>query len=181
MRRLVDLIPEEARSDGLSSAELAHSQEAAGVVFPPDLCELLSDTVPVGRQWPDWRERPSQVMRAWNEQLLDGIVFDVQENDFWLDDWGDRPTDIADAREVLSSVLVRAPRLIPVYGHRAIPNDPMESGNPVLSVVQTDVIIYGANLREYLINEFHARPPGGAVVHSSDVRSIRFWDDLARG
>ena len=73
--------------------------------------------------------------------------------------------------------LVRdAPELIPIYGHRAIPAEPPEAGNPVFSIVQTDVMVYGSNLHEYLINEFKPRSPGGAVVRSVEVRPIRFWD-----
>ena len=59
--------------------------------------------------------------------------------------------------------------MIPIFVHRAIPNDPVVAGNPVFSVYQTDIILYGANLTEYLGNEFEHR------YHISPARTIRFW------
>ena len=180
MRSLGDLIPKDVRTAGLTSAELRRAQERAGADFPPDLRELLKETLPVGREWPDWRDHPAETMQAWRDRVRDGIVFDVTRSDFWLAEWGERPTAIEEVREILQRELTTAPTLIPVYGHRAIPNDPMEAGNPVFSVVQTDVIVYGSNLREYLVNEFHPRPPGGSRLLSVGGREIRFWHALTR-
>src|SRR5690242_8867154 len=105
MKSLTELIPPSARSPGLASDELRSVQEAAGADFPPDLCALLSETLPIGPQWPDWRGRPAEVMQAWREQLVDGFVFDVYENDFWLAEWGDRPADSAEAGDLVRSTL----------------------------------------------------------------------------
>ena len=77
---LADLIPVEARTAGLSDVELANAQEAAGELFPPDLCELLAETLPVGRQFPDWRSRPREAMDWFRTNLIEGIHFDVLEN-----------------------------------------------------------------------------------------------------
>ena len=66
------------------------------------------------------------------------------------------------------------PALIPIYAHRAIPNEPLEAGNPVFSVWQAvDTIVYGADLADYLRREF-SRVPGEA----DEGRPIRFWTDL---
>jgi hypothetical protein len=177
---LAHLLPEQYRSAGLSAAELDATQEDAGVRFPSDLCELLSETVPTGPQFPDWRTRPREALAAFRDSLIDGIAFDAINNAMWLDSWGEKPIDSRELRELIRREVDSAPTLIPVYGHRAIPNEPLEAGNPVYSIVQTDIVVYGSNLREYLINEFHPRPPGGAVVHSAEVRTIRFWDSLVR-
>jgi hypothetical protein len=170
---LADLIPREVRSPGLSAVELVLVQEQAGAVFPDDLCELLMTTLPVGERFPDWRGRPGEVMREWCERLVDQIYFDVAENAFWLAEWGPLPGDAREARRIVEDALAAAPALVPIYGHRAIPNEPLSAGNPVFSVWQTDVIIYGSDLGEYLTNEF-ARgdtiSPGG--------RRIRFWSHL---
>ena len=42
-----------------------------------------------------------------------------------------------------------APKLVPIAGHRFIPEAPHEEGNPVFSVHQTDIIYYGRDLAEY--------------------------------
>ena len=56
--------------------------------------------------------------------------------------------------EVLRSVVSHAPKLIPLIGHRYLPEEPHEGGNPVFSVYQSDVIYYGANLADYFEREF---------------------------
>jgi hypothetical protein len=176
---LADLIPPQYRTPGFSAVELAIAEERAGNAFPPDLSELLSASVPKGPQFPDWRADPREAIDGFRRRVIEGIQFDAIHNDVWLQSWGERPAE----DEVVSVVaqLVRdAPVLIPVYGNRAIPNEPLEAGNPVFSVVQTDVIVYGSSLREYLLNEFHPRPPGGAVLRSVVVREIRFWTALTR-
>jgi hypothetical protein len=62
-----------------------------------------------------------------------------------------------------------------------MPDSPLEAGNPVFSVYQTDIIYYGENLENYLRNEF--REAFGItsrtfVVSSTDLREIEFWSGL---
>jgi hypothetical protein len=57
-----------------------------------------------------------------------------------------------------------------------IPDEPSRPGNPVFSVHQTDIIHYGADLRDYLEREFLADKEQGFRPVSSPIRSIRFWD-----
>jgi hypothetical protein len=174
---LADLVPLQYRTPGFTTAELAAVEDQAGVRFPPDLGELLRETVPTGPQFPEWRTRARESVVRFREQVIDGFRFGVIQNDVWLRAWGERPDD-SDVGEVIAQLVRDAPALIPVYGHRAIPSEPPEAGNPVFSIVQTDVMIFGSNLREYLINEFKPRSPGGAVARSVEVRTIRFWDSL---
>jgi len=49
-----------------------------------------------------------------------------------------------------------APKLIPVFGHRYLLAEPCVAGNPLFSVYQSDIIIYGPDLRGYLLREFAA-------------------------
>jgi hypothetical protein len=44
--------------------------------------------------------------------------------------------------------------LVAVYGHRYIPAEPGLAGNPVFSIHQSDVIVYGSSLASYLAAEF---------------------------
>jgi hypothetical protein len=69
-----------------------------------------------------------------------------------------------------------APKLIPIYSHRYIPEKPNESGNPILSVYQTDIIYYGANLLEYFENEF--RRKGTKLEIDSRIKEIEFWSEI---
>jgi hypothetical protein len=118
-------------------------------------------------------------------QPLEGLLFDVEHDGFWLKAWGEEPVS-PDARAAVVQEQIRAaPRLVPVFGHRYLLAEPCQAGNPVLSIVQTDGIIYGADLRRYLLAEL-----GGLIgikyAHSRDeaagttvrLESIPFWGDI---
>ena len=173
---LADLVPEEYRSPGLTSEELARAQGEAGAAFPEDLVDLLMSCLPTGQRFPDWRNEPALAMSRWRKQLAEGILFDVEVNGFWMGNWGRRPGETDEALSVVAEALERAPALIPIYGHRGIPNEPLEAGNPVFSVVQTDAIVYGVNLEDYLRHEFHGRRLRPVPA---EERTIRFWTSLA--
>jgi hypothetical protein len=80
---LADLIPATYRAPGLSDAELAFAQEQAEATFPPDLCELLTTTLPTGPGFPDWRHQPRDEMVEWRKSLVQSFYFDLTSNTFW--------------------------------------------------------------------------------------------------
>ena len=65
-----------------------------------------------------------------------------------------------------------------MYSHRYLPQEPSTEGNPVFSVYQTDIICYGADLQDYLENEFHYYFGTTAYVIREPVRNIEFWTGL---
>jgi hypothetical protein len=170
-----DLIPDRFRAPALSAVELERAQAESGVRFPPDLCELLAVTLPTGPQFPDWRARPRESLQSFRDRITEGIVFDALHNSVWLGSWGERPSEEPTIRALLAEQVRDAPALIPIYAHRGIPNEPLAAGNPVFSVMQTDVIIYGSDLRDYLQHEFGGAP---SSAPSGQVRRIRFWTEL---
>jgi hypothetical protein len=175
---------------GLADDECAAVERRFGFHFPPDLRRLLQYALPVGggADWqgrpnprtgfPDWRSWPDELLRRRLEAPVEGICFDVEHNDFWAPAWGPRPVRAADACATAREQLARLPRLIPVYGHRYLPGEPTAAGNPVFSVVQTDVLRYGSDLPRYFEREFDVPAPAGPAP---DGRQIAFWDDLAGG
>ena len=98
----------------------------------------------------------------------------MTQNAFWLEEWGALPDDPSESREINAHALAEAPALVSIMGHRAIPNDPLVAGNPVFSVWQTDIVLYGANLIDYLANELRRR-----YEISPDSRTIRFGRTLS--
>jgi len=102
---------------------------------------------------------------------LKRLLLDV-ERGFWWPDWGDRPSSADERREVLRGALATKPRLIPLLGHRFLPETPSDAGNPVFSMHGFDTIYYGSNLTEYFANEFEGRRLIRAVRH------IPFWSDI---
>ncbi|WP_199823398.1 hypothetical protein [Streptomyces sp. NRRL WC-3742] len=70
---------------------------------------------------------------------------------------GPRPDEIADRLRITPAELAKVPQLVPVYGHRYLPGTEGESGHPVLSVCQSDIIDYGNDLADYIRHEFTGR------------------------
>lgn len=160
---------------GLSPAEVANAEARYGVHFPPDLACFLTLALPRGDDFPDWRSADERAIRDRLEAPLEGILFDLERSNFWWPAWGDRPTAMADALTVATAWMKEAPRLIPIYGHRYIPELPTAEGNPIFSVVQTDVIHYGVNLLDYLEGEFLDPRQG---TRGEECRRIAFWSEL---
>jgi len=59
-----------------------------------------------------------------------------------------------------------------------MPERPLEAGNPVFSVYQTDIICYGADLRDYLENEFKWWFGREGYQVREPVRRIELWSRL---
>jgi hypothetical protein len=158
---------------GLGAAELARVEERCGCRLPPDLADLLGKGLPSGVGFPDWRRLDHKV----DAQLaapIDGVLFDVEHNAFWHHSWGPRPEAVPDRLVAATRLLEAAPRLIPVFGHRYLPAEPHEAGNPILSVHQTDIIYYGDDLITWGWAEFGGTFPGGP----EKPRHVRFWSEL---
>jgi hypothetical protein len=75
---------------------------------------------------------------------------------------------------ILREAVAAAPKPIPLVSHRYIPSEPRETGNPDFSIMQSDVICYGANLADYFEREFGdgRKPMGGPI------RFVQFWSDF---
>lgn len=159
--------------EGLSDAEVSGAEYRFGFRFPPDLRAFLQVGLPHGPRFPDWRNEDETQLRDWLDQPRQGILFDIQYNEFWLPDWGPKPPDLDRAFCVANELIAKAPKLIPIFSHRMMPDEPHEVGNPVFSVHQTDIIHYGYDLLHYLREEFGVAkwwaPPAQA-------KRIRFWD-----
>jgi hypothetical protein len=156
---------------GYTQTELDDAQQKFDLLFPPDLVALLRERRPLqGHDWTD--EAAIRSMLAWP---FDGLLFDVENNDLWWPEWGEKPASPEARAEVLRSVVSRAPKLIPLISHRYLPAEPHESGNPVFSVYQSDVIHYGADLADYFEREFagHSHRPW-----PDQIKRIPFWSEL---
>jgi hypothetical protein len=159
---------------GLTDAEIAATEAKFGFCFPADLRAFLQAGLPKGRGFPDWRGDEARL----REQLaipLEGILFDIEHNNFWLEEWG-APRSLDEAKRIARDLIAAAPKLIPIFMHRMMPDEPGETGNPVLSVHQTDIIYYGFDLLDYFRHDFKL---GDREPWPEKVRPIRFWD-LAR-
>lgn len=161
---------------GLDEEELAAAEARLGCAFPPDLRALLSAALPLGDGFPDWRRPGSPELAAALARPIEGLCSGVGDG-WWWPPWGRRPQTTPRAVGVARARLAGVPPLVPIFGHRHLPADPPVAGNPVFSVYQTDAILAGGDLRDYLHREFgdaRSRPHA-----ASAVRPIRFWSELA--
>jgi hypothetical protein len=158
---------------GLTDTEVVATETQFGFQFPADLREFLQTALPRGKGFPDWRSGAELELREWLDLPLRGILFDIEHNNFWLEEWGARPDSLVEAIRVVKDLVATAPRLIPIYHHRMMPSEPNMAGNPVFSVHQTDIIHYGTDLETYLRNEFNLLV---GKSQPDEIRQIRFWN-----
>lgn len=161
---------------GLTDFELHDVEGRLGFEFSHEHRELLSMALPLGDGWVDWRHGDTaQIARrlAWP---VEGVLFDVENNEFWPATWGGRPAEPEAALRIASARLDEVPQLIPVFSHRYLPAGPREGHSPVLSVHQTDVIYYGGNLLDYVAHEFRVPPR-----HQVEPQRVPFWTHLVEG
>jgi hypothetical protein len=164
---------------GYSEQELIDIQQRYKVQFPPDLTEIYRERRSViPRDDFDWVKTPRAVIEGMLAWPLEGMLFDIENNAFWLPEWGERPNQKSDREKIACAAIAAAPKLIPVYGHRYIPEEPHARGNPIFSVYQTDIIYYGANLAAYVLAETHKHRLPEAHTEQDVIPSftrIRFW------
>src|SRR4051812_24807753 len=164
---------------GLADDEFLGVERRFGFRFPLDLRTFLSIGLPVSCSWVNWRGADETSIRERLAWPLEGLKFDIEHSPFWLDEWGARPAHLEEAFEVARRAVAEAPVLIPICGHRYLPATPSEPGNPVFSVHQTDIIYYGADLMDYLQNEFSYYFGRGGYAITRMPRRIALWSRLA--
>jgi hypothetical protein len=169
---------------GLSEEEVLQVEEKFNFKFPPDLKLFLQKALPISENFVNWRlgiksnkETNKIVDRL--EYPLDGMLFDIEKNNFWVSNWGKKPESLQDKILVAKKNYETYPKLIPVYLHRYIPSLPNEIGNAIFSVWQMDIIYYGINLENYFANEFEYTESGFFELDEYPVKKIEFWSQIA--
>jgi hypothetical protein len=165
--------------DGLSGSELLDIEKKFLVKFPPDLKQFLQTQLPISHHFINWRQGLHDKKTEADivdiiDWPLEGILWDIK-NGSWLSIWGDKPENKEDQIAFARSCFARVPKMIPIYGHRYIPSEPNEVGNPIFSVHQTDIIYYGYDLATYLSHEFNFNLNTSFQELEKPKKEIRFW------
>lgn len=124
----------------------------------------------------DW-ERDTDAIAEARAEVIDGLVFDVEHARLWPASWGPRPGEQEARAERVAALVATAPTLFPILDHRFV-----VAGTPglVLSVHQSDIIVYGSDLREYLLNELSEVIGHGHryEISACNADAIPFWGEL---
>ncbi|WFE24417.1 hypothetical protein O7621_06825 [Solwaraspora sp. WMMD937] len=176
---------------GLTDSELDRIEQEFGFRFAVDHRAFLSAGLPVNtrpeprepgviythpKPWPDWRNGDRDKLRSLLYWPCEGVLFDVENNGFWHNSWGSRPSGTASALATATRSLAQVPKMVPVYGHRYLPGESGAFGHPVLSMWQTDIIYYGLHLADYVDREFGN--VGVGKTPWEPKASVEFWRDL---
>lgn len=158
---------------GLTDAEFARIEREFGFEFADDHRAFLAAGLPINSPvavdedapailrdsdpWPDWRDGDPGDLRWRLGWPVEGALFDVEYNAVWHPAWGQRPAETSEALRVAQQHLSLAPTMVPIYSHRYLPAGRGTYGHPVLSIHQTDIIVYGTDLADYITCEFDRR------------------------
>jgi hypothetical protein len=175
---------------GLTDAEFTRIEQDYGFEFADDHRAFLTAGLPLnlrGTQerpwhggWPDWRNGNPADLREQLGWPVAGVLFDIEYNNLWHPSWGRRPARLVHALGTARRRLARVPKMIPVYGHRYLPAGGGTHGHPVLSIHQTDIIIYGTDIAEYITNEF-VRSRQFISADWGTPPMVPFWSEFAFG
>lgn len=163
---------------GMSTAEIESVEAELGFRLPEDFSYFLQNVQDPGAVLFPWADFRIEKYKEQVERVLGGIEFDVEQNGLWLERWSKRPNSLRKSISLVRDDFASWPRLLPIHNHRFLAAEPCRNGNPVFSIMQTDIIYYGSDLGNYLENEFIA----GRAAHQVDfdrIRRIDIWSDLA--
>jgi hypothetical protein len=165
---------------GLNEDEITKIEDKFNLIFPSDLKLFFQTALPVSNLFVNWRqglvsERVSENITSRINWPLEGMIFDIINDDFWFDKWGKKPEILDDRIDLATKYYYTYPKLIPVYSHRYIPSQPNQAGNPIFSVNQMDIIYYGYDLASYFAKEFQFDLSGNFEILMEPNVEIVFW------
>lgn len=174
---------------GLTEAEFTRIEHEYGFEFAGDHRAFLAAGLPVHepreeepgtsyaweRPWPDWRNGDPDELRRHLNWPIDFLLQDVQHG-HWQPAWGERPDSSEAAVDLARSQLAEVPKMIPVYAHRFLPADHGTFGHPILSIWGSDIIYYGADLLDYISQEFEEPRPERPEDWAPQA-TVPFWRD----
>jgi hypothetical protein len=156
---------------GMTDEQIDHLQEKYSIIFTPEHREFLRILHTIDRKEKVYREygseegeyRERSFFHNWLEDdedirsrltfVYDTISKDIASSRFWINSWGKRYDTTEERMEIFNELYEKAPKLVPVMGHRFQVADLSLEKRPVLSILGTDIVFYGSDFRYYLLDE----------------------------
>lgn len=163
-----------AKWQGLSNQEIDTIEETYQIKFTPAHRSFLKVLHTIDKKQPLWSYEEGEEEEIigyrsyfynWKTDKKDleeyfnwpyeTMLHDVLgRNQFWLKSWGKvRPMSDKEKTAVFAQWFKQLPPCLPIFGHRFVLELPELADNPVLSIYGTDTIVYGWNMRHYLLSE----------------------------
>lgn len=167
-------------TEGLTESQIHIIEETYNITFPESLRKFYSIGVPFSEdedyfpRWTDFSDENIAKIKERIEAPIKRLSFNIKRN-FWLANWGERPESEEERIDKFMKTAMKAPKLIPVYLHRYIPQLEDANDPPVISTVGQDTVYYGSNLEEYLQNEFLNSE---CFSVNDTCTHIPFWSDI---
>ena len=173
--------PNTVLQPGLSDEELSAAQSALRIEFPVLWRDVLRLVLPLDGaatknqrawpSWPDWRLRDLEQVQLRVDAPTDGLLFDVENNDFWWRAWGPIPDNPAARLRLARQRLGEVPRLVPIYGRLYVAT---ASGSPVFSIVQADLWMPATTLADLP----RGRDQDAVSMEDWPIGGVPFWSEL---
>lgn len=178
--KLIDILKSNGviLEDGMNEHEIKEIEQIYNINLSDELKKFYMTAVPISKGFYNWRDTSPKNIDI-NKVAIETPKKDLLEivNELeWSEQWGIEPTDASEREEKLKDIIINAPTLFPIYGHRYIPIDVLINNSPVFSVHYDDIIIYGATLYEYFQVEFNNKEQ--RKINFENVEYIEFWSDI---
>lgn len=112
--------------------------------------KTIVEEIPFFYNWLNDEKEIREIIKWSFETIYQDVI---GTNRVWLKSWGKRPKSEIEIKNIFTSWHQKTPKLIPIRGNRFVISEPNLQFNPVLSIWGSDIIVYGWNLRSYLLNE----------------------------
>lgn len=162
---------------GLTLEELRQIEDIYQIKFPNSIKSFLMIALPISKGFYNWRNMQDDNVEFIKKIISKPLsnVYDMAQEVYWCDDWGEEPEDEKVILEEVRQQLKEAPKLLPVYGHRYMPMV-LDEDPPVISIHDLDIIYYGENLEDYLYIEFGNKSQN--EIRFENISPIPFWSDI---
>lgn len=115
-----------------------------------DDAEILTKEIPFFYNWIEDEKEINERFKWPHKTILEDVL---GANKVWLKSWGKRPDSTEEIENIFRDWYDKTPPLIPLTSHRFLVSDTNLEYRPVLSIYGSDTIVYGWDLRNYLLRE----------------------------